>query len=104
MATYTKKNSTTTSFPLASGTRDGCGSYFNGDRFQGSLQGDWYPSQCAFAADLYGVDLDDFYGMRCWERSCGEFHELTANKTRRRPGPELLLPEERPVLREILLG
>ncbi|KAL9627855.1 MAG: hypothetical protein Q9164_007467 [Protoblastenia rupestris] len=69
-ATYTKKNSTTTSFPLASGTRDGCDYYyFNGDRFQGSLQRDWYPSQCAFVADMYGADLDDFanwnYGMLC---------------------------------------
>ena len=68
VATYTGSNSTTTAFPLASGTRDDCGYYFNGDRFQGGLQGDWYPSECAFVADVYGVDLDDFanwnYGMR----------------------------------------
>lgn len=74
-ATYTRKTSTKTSFPLARGTREGCGYYFNGDRYQANLQGDWYPSQCAFVADVYGVDLDDFanwnYGVLCAGRSCG---------------------------------
>ena len=42
----------------------------------------------------------------CWGKMMtGENHELTATtRTRRRPRPQLLLPEGRPVLREILLG
>ena len=47
-------------FPTATGTRDDCVHYFNGDDYQIDMNGTSWANSCALAAYIYGVDLSDF--------------------------------------------
>ncbi|KAH8194552.1 hypothetical protein TruAng_011287 [Truncatella angustata] len=49
-----------TALPEATGTRDDCVHYFNGDDYQYDLAGSPYASNCELAAVTYDVDLDTF--------------------------------------------
>ena len=57
---YTTPTVSTSSVPLASGTHDGYGFYFHGDRSQGCPGSNYRTSQCKLAVEIFGVDLDDF--------------------------------------------
>lgn len=66
---WTVPTPTTTSMPLASGSRDDCWRYFNGSHYQNDITDDsTFQSECDLAATVLGVTLED---LGTWNPSLG---------------------------------
>ncbi|KAF8457864.1 LysM domain-containing protein [Kalaharituber pfeilii] len=67
-ADYTTPAPRVTEAPIASGSRQDCAEYIDGDSMQLDLNGTWWESTCQFVAKLYGVSLEE---LEIWNPQLG---------------------------------